>query len=283
MSAKIETPQNAARRLTQNKISQGFQPAALHEYENADGTTSHWRIRLNAPAGSDQKKIILPMHFDGKNYVLKDPKFTGKKPLYRLRALVANAGRVMIVEGEKDVDALAKLGVQCTTSGGASSAAAADWAPLNGRECVVFRDNDEAGLRYAQQLTAILTALGCVVRWVDIAALGLAEKGGAFDWLAQHPDATAADVWALPTIEPIAPTVEKQLERQPTHTIELMRGDNVAIEPVRWLWPGWLARGKLHVIAGAPGTGKTMLAITLASVVTRGGTFPDGSRYCFCG
>jgi putative DNA primase/helicase len=273
-----ETPQSAARRLTQNKTNQGFTPAGLHEYQHANGAPSHWRIRLNPPPGSDQKKVIFPMYFDGKNYVLKEPIFTGKKPLYRLPALVANALPVMIVEGEKDADALAKLGVQCTTSGGATSEAAADWVPLAGRECVLFYDNDAAGLRYAQQVTAILTALGCAVRWMDIAALGLAEKDGAFDWLALHPDATAADVWALAKIDPIAPAATKQLERKPTHTIELMRGDNVAIEPVRWLWPGWLACGKLHVIAGAPGTGKTMLAIALASVVTRGGTFPDGSR-----
>ena len=277
MSATTETPQNAARRLTQNKIDQGFTPAALHEYQHASGAPSHWRIRLNPPPGSDLKKIILPMHFDGTNYVLKEPKFTGKKPLYRLPALVANAGPVMIVEGEKDADALAKLGVQSTTSGGAGSATAADWAPIAGRECWLFRDNDDAGLRYAQQVTAILTALGCVVCWVDIAALGLLEKDGAFDWLALHPNATAADVWALPTIEPIAPAAAKQLERQPTHTVEILRGDNVVMEKVDWLWPGWLACGKLHVIAGAPGTGKTMLAIALASIVTRGGTFPDGS------
>ena len=278
MSASTETPQNAARRLTQSHISKGFKPAGLHEYQLMDGTPSHWRIRLNAPAGSDLKKLILPMHFDGANFVLKEPKFSGKKPLYRLPALAGNAEPVMIVEGEKDADALAKIGVQSTTSGGASSADGANWAPLAGRECVLFRDYDDAGLKYAQQVTPKLTALGCVVRWVDVAVLGLLEKDGAFDWLALHPDATAADVWALATSEPITPTVEKQLERQPTHTIELMRGDNVAIEPVHWLWPGWLACGKLHVIAGAPGTGKTMLAIALASVVTRGGTFPDGSR-----
>ncbi len=278
MSASAETPQNAARRLTQSHISKGFTPSGLHEYKNAHGTPSHWRIRLNPPAGTDHKKSILPMHFNGSDYVLKEPKFTGKKPLYGLPAISGNTSPVIIVEGEKDADALAKIGVQSTTSGGATSEAAADWAPLASRECVIFRDNDNAGLKYAQQVTAILTALNCTVRWVDVEALALLEKDGAFDWLALHPNAKAADVWALPTIEPIALTIERQLERKPTHTIELMRGDNVAIEPVRWLWPGWLARGKLHVIAGAPGTGKTMLAIALASVVTRGGSFPDDSR-----
>jgi len=53
-----------------------------------------------------------------------------------------------------------------------------------------------------------------------------------------------------------------------------------AIEPeaVRWLWPGWLALGKLHVIAGAPGAGKTTIAMSLAATVTRGGLWPDGAR-----
>lgn len=53
-----------------------------------------------------------------------------------------------------------------------------------------------------------------------------------------------------------------------------------SIKPVaiRWLWPGWLARGKLHLIAGSPGTGKTTIALALASVVSRGGLLPDGSK-----
>src|SRR5215469_15556842 len=43
--------------------------------------------------------------------------------------------------------------------------------------------------------------------------------------------------------------------------IELIRGDQVAPEPVSWLWAGWLAAGKLHILAGPPGTGKTTLAL----------------------
>ena len=215
MTANTETPQNAARKLTQNHINKGYTLAALHEYQHASGAPSHWRIRLNPPAGSDQKKLILPMHFDGANFVLKEPKFSGKKPLYRLPVIAGNAEPVMIVEGEKDADALANLGVQSTTSGGASSADAADLTPLAGRECVIFRDYDEPGLRYAQQFTSKLMALNCTVRLVDVAALGMLEKDGAFDWLALHPDATAADVWALPTIEPIAPSLSSVLAVPP--------------------------------------------------------------------
>ena len=58
----------------------------------------------------------------------------------------------------------------------------------------------------------------------------------------------------------------------------LRRGSDVEPVAVDWLWPGWLAAGKLHLIGGAPGTGKTTLAAGLAAIVTRGGRWPDGSR-----
>lgn len=48
------------------------------------------------------------------------------------------------------------------------------------------------------------------------------------------------------------------------------------VEAVDWLWPGWLARGKVHILAGAPGTGKTSIAMALAATITVGGRWPDG-------
>lgn len=53
---------------------------------------------------------------------------------------------------------------------------------------------------------------------------------------------------------------------------------SIRSKTVKWLWPGWLARGKLHVLAGAPGTGKTTLSLALAATLTSGGRWPDGSR-----
>jgi hypothetical protein len=48
--------------------------------------------------------------------------------------------------------------------------------------------------------------------------------------------------------------------------------------PIHWLWPGWIARGKLTVLAGAGGSGKTTLAISLIGILTSGGRWPDGER-----
>lgn len=58
----------------------------------------------------------------------------------------------------------------------------------------------------------------------------------------------------------------------------LLRGSDVKPEPIDWLWDGWLAAGKLHLIGGQPGTGKTTIATALAATVTMGGRWPDGSR-----
>jgi putative DNA primase/helicase len=60
--------------------------------------------------------------------------------------------------------------------------------------------------------------------------------------------------------------------------VTLIGAHTIRPEAVDWLWPGWLARGKVHVLAGAPGTGKTTAALALAATVTTGGRWPDGTR-----
>jgi hypothetical protein len=49
-------------------------------------------------------------------------------------------------------------------------------------------------------------------------------------------------------------------------------------ELVRWLWPGRIPRGKVTVLDGDPGTGKSTLTLTIAAKVTTGSPFPDGAR-----
>ena len=60
--------------------------------------------------------------------------------------------------------------------------------------------------------------------------------------------------------------------------VVLVNGADLTPEPVQWLWPDWLALGKMHLLAGAPGQGKTTIAIAFAATVTIGGKWPDGSR-----
>ncbi|MDR6536968.1 putative DNA primase/helicase [Variovorax soli] len=64
----------------------------------------------------------------------------------------------------------------------------------------------------------------------------------------------------------------------PADGVILVNGNDLTPEPVRWLWPDWLALGKLHILAGAPGQGKTTIALAVAATVTIGGRWPDRSR-----
>lgn len=67
-------------------------------------------------------------------------------------------------------------------------------------------------------------------------------------------------------------------EQEPPPEVKLIRGDSIKPEAIDWLWDGWLARGKLHVLAGAPGTGKSTIAFALAAAITAGRKWPDGIK-----
>jgi len=60
--------------------------------------------------------------------------------------------------------------------------------------------------------------------------------------------------------------------------INLIRGSDLTPKPVDWLWKGWLAAGKVHILGGAPGTGKTTISISIAATLTVGGNWPDGTK-----
>lgn len=212
MNAVIqETPQQAARRLAQAAIKGPFNPEGLHVYADADGNPVYYRWRVRK---ADGKKEIRPMYWKDCAYIAGEPPAPLKgKLLYRLPELQAAdpAALVWIVEGEGKVDSLGQLGMVATTSGSCTSAGRADWTPLRGRGCLLWPDHDVSGSKYADEVAAKLHALGCSLEMINVDALGLPEKGDVVDWLALHPDATAADVLALPRLatrgkgEPSAP------------------------------------------------------------------------------
>lgn len=59
--------------------------------------------------------------------------------------------------------------------------------------------------------------------------------------------------------------------------VSLTPAQEIQAESIKWLWQGWLAAGKLAIIGGAPGCGKTTIALEIAAIVSRGGQYPDGS------
>ncbi|TBR14273.1 MAG: DUF3987 domain-containing protein [Rugosibacter sp.] len=200
----IETHKEAAKRLARPMLDKGFKPIALHTYTSTDGSPLYYRIRCKHPDTAE--KWIRPMKFIGQGYELGEPKFPDGKPLYALHRLTSNPDAVVwIAEGEPKVDALNKLGLVATTSGGATSADGADFNPLRGRTCRIWPDNDDPGKAYAGEVANILLGMGCTVSCIDVDKLGLGIGEDVIEWLAAHPEATGGDIEALPMLAANSP------------------------------------------------------------------------------
>jgi putative DNA primase/helicase len=59
--------------------------------------------------------------------------------------------------------------------------------------------------------------------------------------------------------------------------LELLRASEVRPQPVRWLWRGRIARGKVTMLAGHPGLGKSQVGLNFVAAMTAGGRWPDGT------
>ncbi|TFH07701.1 MAG: DUF3987 domain-containing protein [Nitrosomonadales bacterium] len=199
MNTSHETAKEAARRLSAPILDKGFKPVALHAYTDAGGSPAYYRIRCKHPY--TKEKWIRPMKLNGSGYEMGEPKFPNGKPLYALHQLISNLDAVVyIVEGEQKADALNKLGLVSTTSGGATSADTTDWEPLKSRTVRIFPDNDDAGKAYAGIVASILLSMGCTVSCVDVDKLGLDTGDDVMEWLVAHPGASAVDIEALPIL-----------------------------------------------------------------------------------
>jgi len=77
-------------------------------------------------------------------------------------------------------------------------------------------------------------------------------------------------------LEAVAERIEPatQPSRNPTMTRSLA---TIEPEPIRWLWPQRIARGKLTVLAGDPKVGKSLITADLTARITAGKSWPDNA------
>jgi AAA domain-containing protein/bifunctional DNA primase/polymerase-like protein len=80
----------------------------------------------------------------------------------------------------------------------------------------------------------------------------------------------------LPVTGSKAPLVSDYEPRERANGCELVDGSTLQPRAIAWDWPGFLAGGKFHALAGPAGTLKTTIAVDYIACVTAGRALPDG-------
>ena len=179
--------------------------------------------------------------------------------LYQLPAVnwAREHGAILyVVEGEKDCDNLAAVGIPATTGAGG----AGKWLPqysqqLAGCRVVVVADNDVPGRAHARRVAAELRA--------TVAELALAVPTFGKD----VSDLLAAG-YGMDALEPLSAT----------EAIGAYDASTIPVRPISWAWQDYMALGKLSLIEGDPGDGKSLLTVDLAARWSTGRTMPDGTN-----
>lgn len=69
----------------------------------------------------------------------------------------------------------------------------------------------------------------------------------------------------------------------PSGHITYRRASNIQAKPINWLWPSRIARGKVSMLAGNPGLGKSQVTANMAATVSVGGSWPLDGASCELG
>jgi hypothetical protein len=202
---------------------------------------------------------------------------------------------VFIAEGEKAADALASIGVFCSTShtgAGSWPAANSHWfADMN---IVLVPDNDAPGYRY---VSLVASALLPIAKSIRLLALPVGHTEDAFEWVAAGGDKVALmalckglqplldaeSIAYLPApAEDVEPAIDLSIDADeftPEPALELVPAeskirieawDTIQDEPVEWLIQDVLPRRGFSALFGPPGSFKSFVALDIAHSIATG-------------
>lgn len=197
-----------------------------------------------------------------------------ERVLFRLQEVLnsPSSESVYLVEGEKDVNTLIREGFVATCIAGGANAPWHDsyTEALRGRKVVLLPDNDTPGRAFMERVQSHLPQ-------ARVARLpNLSEKGDVTDFFNAgntkeqfvkavddslcETERLAAEIAAGPASgHPDAPTMA-----------------TIPVKGVDWIWKPWIPAGKLCLIDGDPGQGKSFVTLDLCARLSRGERFPDG-------
>ena len=180
---------------------------------------------------------------------------------------------IIINEGEKALRGCEALydGDSCTWHGGVNSWEKADWSPIFGREVWVFPDNDEAGLKCANDIASMLKKNGCKVKVAQPPA-EFKEKDDLYDAFVRGDFKESKD---------LEDYINSCVEKKPKGMVTFTRADELMkqVDNPDWLIEGILEKESLACVFGKPKSGKSFIAIAMAAAIAKGEKFYGNDSY----
>lgn len=253
----------------------GYRPdseaTTSYDYRNEQGEVLYQVLRFDDP------KDFRPRAPNDRGGFDRGLPKTVRRVLYRLPELLASnkQATVFVVEGEKDADRLASLGLVTTTNVGGAGKWRAEYNDhLSGRRICILPDNDEAGRGHAASVARSVYRIADSVQIVPLP--NLAPKGDVSDWLEAGGtiEQLKAMVETAPLWKPDAPETGARGARVTRFTFTTL--DDLLNEPEEEtanVWDRTLPRGGFSICAAKPKVGKSTLARNLAVAVSQGREF----------
>jgi hypothetical protein len=189
------------------------------------------------------------------------------------------AGILILVEGESDCWALWKHGLPALGLPGASTVKTLLPEHVEALQTVyVHREPDNGGTAFLAAVVKRLPAVGFAGKAFEM-RMPDGVKDPA-DLHAQDPSTFKDRLKeAILKAAPIGAVESKPADGHADLDCELgTLLSTVNPEQVSWLWPGRIPLGKLTILDGDPGLGKSVLTLTLAAMVTAGQSMPFAER-----
>lgn len=195
-----------------------------------------------------------------------------ERVLYRLPEVLdakAKGRAVLVVEGEKDADALRKLGVTATCNpGGAGKWLDSYTETLTGAKIFVFADKDEAGRKHAALVLRELTGKAQSAKVVELPDRNGQQVKDPADWIA-----AGGTVEELREIVRTAPPWQPPMEDTPAETKPPDKPPSDPLARVRTLIPetpfSEIGDALREVVAALKGEDKATVALARAECSTK--------------
>ena len=245
------------------KTRQRWKPDMIHVYRDSTGKRYHRVHRIGSGPDKD---------------VWQDPGYEGNFYPYRVEQLPDRSDvPIIIVEGEKCADHLARLGYAAVTwCGGAGQETRTKWGALAGHPVILWPDNDASGTsqRAMRRLAHILEGLGCDLKLVSIPE-GKPDKWDGADATDEEIHGLIAEAKPISGTDVFAPPKSGARGEINGAMFSVSMGDflHSDIPSPTWLLQDMLTEAGLAILGAKPKVGKSTFTRSLAVSIARGEKF----------